>query len=220
VTQEVRVLVVDDHTLLVDSLAMVLATHGVSVVRPDLTSAVAVQDQAREAAPDLVILDLDLELGGVTASGEDLIAPLLEDGHPILVMSGTRDEARLGRCLVLGAWGVLSKALPAATLVEHIVTAVSGGSVLPPGRREQLIAVHRREQSHDDARQAMLGRLSAREQSVLEALVEGESVGRIAATFVLSEATVRSHVRSILTKLEVKSQLEAVAVAGRHGWFR
>ena len=88
-----------------------------------------------------------------------------------------------------------------------------------PGR-DSLLAAHRGRKAQDHDRLAMLGRLSGQERRVLEALADGQSVGRIAADFVVSEATVRTQVRSILTKLGVKSQLQAVAIAGRHAWFR
>lgn len=212
------VLIVDDHTLLVDSLSTVLSMQGVTTVRPDLSSSDAVHEQARQSSPDLVLLDLDL--GGTLGVGEDLIEPLVADGHRVLVVSGSRDAARLGGCLLRGAHGVLPKSLPVAALVGHVLTAAKGEPVMPEGQRLQLVAAHRAAASRDQDRKALFNQLSEREKVVLAALVDGHSVGRIAATSVVSEATVRTQVRSILAKLGVNSQLEAVAIAGRHGWFR
>ena len=216
--KSLTVLIVDDHTLLVDSLSTVLSMQGVTTVRPDLSSPAAVQERARESLPDLVLLDLDL--GGGLGSGEDLIKPLAGDGHRVLVVSGTRDAARLGDCLVRGAHGVLPKSMPVAALVGHVLTAARGEPVMAESQRLQLIAAHRAAASRDQDRKALFNLLSDREKAVLAALAEGHSVGRIAATSVVSEATVRTQVRSILAKLGVNSQLEAVAIAGRHGWFR
>jgi len=212
------VLIVDDHTLLVDSLSTVLFMQGVTAVRPDLSSAASVHDQARETSPDLVLLDLDL--GGALGLGEDLIRPLADEGHRVLVVSGSRDAARLGACLLRGAHGVLPKSLPVAVLVGHVLTAARGEPVMVESQRLQLIAAHRAAESRDQDRKALFNLLSDREKMVLAALAEGHSVGRIAATSFVSEATVRTQVRSILAKLGVNSQLEAVAIAGRHGWFR
>lgn len=217
-TPGLRVLIVDDHALLVDSLAFVLAEQGVTLTHTDLVSTDSVLRQAADTRPHLVLLDLDL--GGRLGSGEDLIVPLSEDGHRVLVMTGSRDPARLGHCLALGATGVLSKGMPLSELVGQVIRAAGDDPVNSAEQRQELLAAHRAEESRDQHRRALLDRLSAREQAVLEALVDGQSVGRIAATFVVSEATVRTQVRSILAKLGVNSQLEAVAIAGRHGWFR
>jgi DNA-binding NarL/FixJ family response regulator len=217
-TQPLTVMIVDDHTLLVDSLSTVLSMQGVSTVRPELSSAAAVHEGARATSPDLVLLDLDL--GGAIGAGEDLIDQLTADGHRVVVVSGSRDAARLGSCLARGAHGVLSKALPVAALVDHVMTAARGEPVMAESQRLQLIAAHRSSVSRERDRKALFNLLSEREKAVLGALVEGDSVGRIAASAVVSEATVRTQVRSILAKLGVNTQLEAVAIAGRHGWFR
>lgn len=212
------VMIVDDHTLLVDSLSTVLSMQGVATVRPDLSSPDAVHEQARTASPDLVLLDLDL--GGAIGAGEVLIEPLAAAGHRVLVVTGSRDAGRLGSCLARGAYGVLSKSLPVAALVGHVLTAARGEPVMAESQRLQLIAAHRSAVTREHDRKALFNQLSDREKAVLSALVEGHSVGRIAASSVVSEATVRTQVRSILAKLGVNSQLEAVAIAGRHGWFR
>ena len=217
-SEHLRVLMVDDHTLLVESLSTVLSMQGVATVRPELTSAAAIVEQARAATADLVLLDLDL--GGDVGAGEDLIQPLVADGHRVLVVTGSQDPARLGGCLIRGAVGVLPKSLPVGDLVDHVVGAAEGRPVMEENRRRQLVATARETASRDLDRQALFDRLSDREKSVLAALVEGDSVGRIAASSVVSEATVRTQVRAILGKLGVNSQLEAVAIATRHGWFR
>ena len=217
-TERLRVLMVDDHTLLVESLSMVLSMQDVEAVRTDLTSPAAVVEQAREASADLVLLDLDL--GGAVGSGEDLIEPLRADGHRVLVVTGSHDDARLGRCLSRGALGVLPKSMPVGDLVAHVVAGAQGRPVMSEGRKGELLAAAREAAGRDHDRQTLFDRLSDREKAVLGALVDGDSVGRIAAESVVSEATVRTQVRAILNKLGVNSQLEAVAIATRHGWFR
>jgi two-component system, NarL family, nitrate/nitrite response regulator NarL len=100
-----------------------------------------------------------------------------------------------------------------------VLSAARGGTLLAPAERERLLDQLR---SHRASRQHVLApfqSLTPREQQVLRALSVGLTVPRIAESWVVSEATVRSQVHAVLRKLAVKSQLEAVAAALRVGWL-
>jgi DNA-binding NarL/FixJ family response regulator len=173
-------------------------------------------DAARELAPVLVLLDLDL--GPALGSGLDLIGPLIEAGSRVVMVTGSTDRARLGACVEAGATGVVSKALGFETLVELVRRAAEGAPLLSEGERLAFLDDLRQHQQADSERLAPFTALSPREQAVLGRLVAGESAETIAARTYVSLATVRSHIRAILMKLGVKSQLAAVALVRDAGW--
>jgi two-component system nitrate/nitrite response regulator NarL len=134
------------------------------------------------------------------------------------MVTGVADRARLGACLEAGAAGVVSKAAEFSVLIDTVRRAVEGLPLLREEERQSLLeeARHRRRADHD--RLAPFETLSPREQAVLVRLLAGESAETIAERSFVSLATVRSHIRAILLKLGVKSQLAAVAMARNAGW--
>lgn len=211
----VRVAIVEDHQLLSASLAAALTGEGCKVFVADLRSTRAIVDQLVEAKPDLVLLDLDL---GERGRGEDLLRPLTANGLAVLVVSANGDEAVIGRCLHDGAIGWVPKSASFDQLLSVVVDAARGRSILGSEERDRFLRIWRTRRTASEFALAPFGRLSPRERAVLALLIDGWSVDRIATTEFLSESTVRTHVRAILTKLGVNSQLAAVAMAKRAGW--
>jgi len=209
------VAIVDDHRLFSAALALALQARGISVVQPELTSMADVERSLSGKHPDVVLLDRDL---GSLGNGEALIAPVTSRGASVLVISGSLDGAVMGRCLASGAAGCLSKTESLETVLAAVLAIAAGEVVTSPTERDHLIECWRRQQGVSDALTARFRRLTSREAVVLEELMDGRSVTGIAADDFVSEATVRTQVRSILQKLDVNSQLEAVALARRAGW--
>lgn len=209
------VALVDDHRLFSAALAMALQAQGLHVVQPELTSMVDVERALSDQDPDVLLLDRDL---GDLGSGEPLIATMAARGAAVLVISGSFDEAVMGRCLASGAAGCISKTESFETVLETVVAIAAGKLVTSPAQRDHLVACWHRQQAASDATAAQFDRLTPREALVLAQLVDGRSVSGIAVDDFVSEATVRTQVRSILQKLGVNSQLEAVALARRAGW--
>ncbi|WP_380169381.1 response regulator [Jannaschia sp. R86511] len=210
----VPVVVVEDHTLLAQSLALVLRHSGRPVTLLDGTGDVVAL--ASQVPPGTVLLDLDL---GGDRRGDDLVAPLRAAGHTVVVVTGATDEARLGGCLLAGAVAVLDKAVPLDVLVDAVGRAEAGAPVMAAERREHLVRVARRAREEAAAARAPFDRLTPGEADVLEAVVLGHRAADIARQRVVSVATVRAQVRAVLTKLGVGSQLEAAALAHRSGWW-
>ena len=212
----IKVLIVEDHELLAGTLAMALRQQGLEVHAAAGPSAAAVVDLARSLAPLLVLLDLDL--GSTMGSGLDLIRPLVETGARVVMVTGVADRARLGACLEAGAVGVVSKATEFSALIETVQKAVRGTPLMREGERQALLDAARDRRRSDHDRLAPFDALSPKEQAVLVHLLAGESAETIAEKSYVSLATVRSHIRAILLKLGVNSQLAAVALARNAGW--
>ena len=211
-----RLLLVDDHRLLVETLQASITQAGLAVSVAPCGSFDEVLAEAAAVRPTLVVLDLDLQGAGY---GYDLIGPLRELGAQVLVLTGTVDRIELARCLEAGALGVASKAQGFSNVLEQIRRAADGEMVTPITERTQLLAdltAHRRA---EDKRKAPFEGLSAREREVLRLIVEGKQAAAIAQDCYVSVATVRTQIRSILMKLDVTSQVAAVALARQGGWF-
>lgn len=215
----VRVLIVEDHTLFAESLELALSMEGYDVRRP----AAALSDGSQAALlsavvklhPRIVLLDLDL---GKLGDGVRLIAPLARTGALVAVVTASADRGRWGECLRFGARTVMTKGQPLNEILATVRRLNEGLPVMDRAEREALLAEwHKSREKQQEAR-ARLHRLTAREREVLARLYEGRSVRDIARLSVVSEATVRTQVKSILAKLEVSSQLAAVGMAHSVDW--
>jgi DNA-binding NarL/FixJ family response regulator len=111
-----------------------------------------------------------------------------------------------------GALAWVPKNAPLPALLAAVRAAQDGRPVMAPERRDQLIAWSRRLTAERDALTTKLARLSQREREVLAMLAQGRRAQAVAEHFVVSLATVRTQIRAVLAKLEVSSQLEAVAL--------
>jgi two-component system nitrate/nitrite response regulator NarL len=211
-----RLLLVDDHRLLVETLQVSLTQAGFAVSVAPCSSFDEILAEAAVVHPTLVVLDLDLQGAGY---GYDLIGPLRELGAQVLVLTGTVDRIELARCLEAGALGIASKANGFANVLDQIRRAAQGKRVTPITEKTQLLAELAAHRRAEDRRKAPFEALSSRERDVLRQIVEGQQAAAIAKASYVSLATVRTQIRSILMKLEVTSQVAAVALARQGGWF-
>jgi DNA-binding NarL/FixJ family response regulator len=209
-----RVAIVDDHRFLAQTLALALQEADFDAVLIDPADDVVLR--VRQWQASVALLDLNLERA---VTGDELI-PALSAGCAVVVLTAENDHARWGECLLAGAVGVLPKSSPLEDVVGAVELAARGDSVVTDAQRITWLraADHRRAQT--ESALAPFRRLTPREEEVLAALVDGEPAMAIAERAIVSEATVRSHIRSVLTKLGVGSQLQAVAKARHAGWSR
>jgi len=215
------VLLVDDHSLFAQSVQIGLSAAGIPARRVEPRSAGEILAECTSAAPATVLLDLRLGTGvdGVRIDGLDLVRPITAAGCRVVVVTGETGDDTWGIAVERGAATVLPKDSDLETLVDVLTAVREGRSVLAEGRRQDLLAAARRHRTDEEARLAPFRSLSPREDEVLHALAAGMPAASIAAAGYVSEATVRTQIRAVLTKLGVTSQLQAVAVARRAGWL-
>ncbi len=211
-----RVLLVDDHQLLAQAIAISLGAESVDARLADLSDRDRLLAAVAADPPDLVLLDLHL---GVHQSGITLVDPLTKAGSRVLVVTGSTDRQELAAAVEAGAVGIVSKSQPLGELVATILKATRGEDVMTSRHRAELVEEAQATREARALAHAPFQRLTSRESQVLRALANGRSVSAIARDWVVAEATVRSQVRGVLTKLGVSSQLEAVATAMRSGWL-
>ena len=202
------ILIVDDHPLTRSALSALLGQNGFSVVG-EVADGEAAIEQARTLNPDLVLLDLSMPgMNGLEA------LPRLREAAPntevvVLTASGTEDNL-LG-AIRGGAAGYLLKSEPPERLVEFLRGVANGEAALSGAVARRLLETVRstggRETGVPDS---IAGTLSAREVEVLLLLDERLETDEIAKRLFISEHTVRSHVKSVLRKLDVSSRREAL----------
>ncbi|MCW0212469.1 MAG: response regulator transcription factor [Pseudonocardia sp.] len=214
---DVPVLVVDDHELVATSIVMSLRAEGLSTHLGKGRGVAAILEEARALAPGLVLLDLDLgrDHEGNRVDGVELVAPLMAGGWQVLVLSGSADHARIGSALDAGALAWVPKHAPFPTLLSSVREAVAGRAVMSPERRQRFIDLYHQRDAESRELTDKIDRLTQREREVLAELARGRRAQAVADHFVVSLATVRTQIRAVLTKLEVGSQLEAVALYRR-----
>jgi two-component system, NarL family, nitrate/nitrite response regulator NarL len=203
-----RVLIVDDHPLTRDALAALLTQHGFDVVAHAADGDEAVQ-VARRLQPELVLLDLSMPGAG----GLDALPRLRESapGAEVVVLTASGTEENLLAAIRGGAAGYLLKTEPPERLVEFLHAAVHGEAALSGTVARRLLERVRDGAGHDaGVPDSIAEALSARELEVLLLLDEHLGTDEIAKRLFISEHTVRSHVKSLLRKLNVSSRREAL----------
>lgn len=205
------VLIVDDHELVRSALVTALTARGLACSATGPRELVA---RVREPAPagGLVLLDLDL---GDDMDGARLVPDLRRAGWRVLVVTGSVDEARIASAVAAGAAGWVSKSAPFDELVDRVVRAAEGRQLLDETERSRLRDLAGIARRDDEELERRWSRLTPREQQIADLLGTGLRPTAIAEQAYVSVATVRTQIRSILGKLEVRSQLEAAALARR-----
>lgn len=208
------VLIIDDHELVATSVMLSLRAEGVHARWCAARSEAEILATATPLTPGLALLDLDLgrDAAGDRVDGAHLVGPLVQLGWRVLIMSGSSDRSRIGAALAAGALAHIAKHAPFERLLGAVREGLGGGPVMAPDRRDALIAFSRERNAHHAELAARLQRLTHREREVLAELARGKRAQAIADQYVVSLSTVRTQIRAVLTKLEVGSQLEAVAL--------
>ncbi len=205
-----RVLVVDDHPMIVDAVGLVLSTLD---ARAEIIDADTVQKAiARVAGVEIDLALVDLALPGMR--GAEAIASLRHacPDLPLVVLSGNDDPAIIFAALDAGAMGYIPKSTGRKGMLEALARVLRGDSYLPPGIVNRIDALADRPSV--DWRD--LG-LTERQREVLELMIRGISNKGICKRLAISENTVKVHVSAIFRSLGVTNRTQAVIAAHRLG---
>jgi DNA-binding NarL/FixJ family response regulator len=209
-----QIVIIDDHALFSTSLMMALRDLGHDARIVPVAGLGEFAAQTRGAQPGVVVLDLNLGVGadGRRINGYDWIGRLVRGGWPVLMVTGSEKASDAVAAIAEGAAGVVSKSSPLEELLDSVTLAARGESLINSDVRQEYEARHRLTRERQQLVDERLDRLTIREREVLEAIARGMHAAGIASQSHVSLATVRTQIRAILRKLEVTSQIEAIAL--------
>ena len=213
--EPLRILLVDDHVLFREGVKIGLASvPGVEVVG-EASDGFEALSLARETMPDIILMDISMpRCDGLQAT--DLIKR--EMPHiKIVMLTVSEEEEHLYQAIRSGAQGYLLKDLEARDLL-HALEVVAKGEVLLSGVvANKILEEFRHHPASAIAEVEAVDPLTARELEILELVADGLSNSEIAEILVLSENTVKNHLRNILAKLHLRNRIQLAVYAVRHG---
>jgi DNA-binding NarL/FixJ family response regulator len=211
----VRVLIVDDDDLMRAGLRGMLSNDEAIEVVGEAGDGREVVYRTRLLRPDVVLMDVRMpDLDGISATRELLAA--FPEVKVVILTTFEQDDYIFG-ALSAGASGFLLKRTRPEELVAAVKTIAAGDSLLSPSVTSRVIERMAQQPPPDASRDARLDELTPRECEVLELVARGLSNGEVAATLVIEESTVKTHVKRILAKLGVRDRVQAVIFAYESG---
>ncbi len=202
----VRVLLVEDHEMVLEGLAGLLAEDPTVEVVGTATTVERARELLIELEPDVVVADYQLPDG----TGADLVADAEANNLAsyVLIISGLPNEDLLSHVVGSGCAGLISKGASGQDLIDAITVVSRGATVYPATLLQHLNRAQHEARGFE---------ITERELQILEYLAGGSSVDDIAVDASISVHTVRNHIRALLTKLSARSQLEAVVIGVQNG---
>jgi DNA-binding NarL/FixJ family response regulator len=214
----VRVLLVEDDDLMRAGLEAVLSSAGTVDVVGEASDGRAALEQVRALGPDVVLMDVRMpELDGIAATREVVAA--FPEAKVVILTTFEQDDYIFG-ALNAGASGFLLKRTSPEELIAAIHTVAAGDSLLSPSVTRRVIERVARQPDAEVGFDQRLDQLTPREREVLEQVARGLSNGEIAATLVIEESTVKTHIKRILMKLRLRDRVQAVIFAYESGLTR
>jgi DNA-binding NarL/FixJ family response regulator len=211
---KVRVLVVDDHPMWRNGVRTDLEDSGKAEVVGEASDGGEAIEVAREAMPDLILMDLQLP----QVSGVDATRAIIEESPhiKILVLSASAEEEDVLEAVKAGASGYLLKSCSSEEMVDAVERVLTGEPVFTPSLAGLVLSEFRRISSAEPDEP----QLTPRENEVLKLVAKGYTYREIGEKLFISTKTVQNHVQNILTKLQLKKRYELMRYAIQKGLDR
>ncbi len=210
--QPIRVLLVDDSTLLRQGIKTVLTNKGANsgiVVAGEAHTVAEAISQSERLKPDVVLLDLRLPDGsGLTACEE-----ITHQSHSpkVLILTSDISDELISKSIAAGAEGYLMKEIEPAALIDSIQRAAQGATIFPPELAARIIRIMRSSTTRP-AVSDNIALLSQQERRVLSLVADGRTNKEIATELSLSDNTVKNYLGSVFEKLQIKRRTQAAAI--------
>jgi NarL family two-component system response regulator LiaR len=212
----IRVLIVDDHAVVREGLRTFLGMLSDIEIAGEATDGAAGVEAVAKRHPDVVLMDLLMPgMDGVEATRR------IREAHPdvkVIVLTSFAEEDKVFPALRAGASGYLLKDVKPAELAETIRAVARGESRLAPDVTKKVLSGIVAGAPGGKAAPSPAETLTAREEEVLRCLARGRSNKEIAADLFIAEKTVKTHISSILAKLELADRTQAAVYAVKHGY--
>ena len=212
---KIKVLLVDDHTVVLKGLAFFLSTQEDLELVGEANNGKEALVKVGETNPDVILMDLYMpEMDGVEATA------YIKKEYPnvkVIVLTSFSDQAHVLPALRAGASGYILKDVEPDQLVEAIRSAYKGNIQLHPDIANALLSQTLPVEEKEEESSTQVDVLTARENEVLQLLAKGMSNKEIASVLVITEKTVKAHVSSILSKLNLSDRMQAALYAVKNG---
>ncbi len=210
-----RVLIADDDDLMRAGLRAVLSTDDSLTVVAEAVDGRDAIDRVRQTRPDVVLMDVRMpNLDGIGATRQLAAAA---PHTKILILTTFSDDDYVFGALSAGASGFLLKRTRPEQLIAAIHTVAAGESLLSPSITRQVIDRMTHRPRPDPAADRRLRQLTPREREVLVLVARGLSNAEIATTLMVEESTVKTHMKKVLAKLDLRDRVQAVVLAYETG---
>lgn len=212
--QKIRVLVVDDHTIVRDGISALLSLAGDIEVVGEATNGNEALKMVSELHPDVVLMDIAMPImGGLEATRR------ISKDYPntkVLVVTQHDDKEYVFPVLESGASGLISKAGASSELASGIRSVYKGDSFLSPSVA-RLLVENFQNTAGERSKQDPYNTLTRREREILKLLAEGYSTQEIAGMLVITPKTVEGHKTNLMSKLGIHNRIDLVKYALRKG---
>jgi DNA-binding NarL/FixJ family response regulator len=215
---QTRVLVADDQQIVRRGLATMIQEEPDLVVVGEAADGVEAVEQARLLVPDVVLMDVRMpRLDGISATREIMTAGT---ARAVVIVTTFDDEEYLLDGVRAGAAGFLLKDAGPELLAAAVRAALAGDALIDPAMTRSLLEHKLRSTARIAPQDPRLSTLSEREREVLAAVALGDSNAEIARLLWVSEATVKTHISSILSKIDANNRVQAAVFAYESGFIR
>ena len=211
----IRVLLVDDQPLVRAGLRRILEPQDELTIVGECEDGDQVLDAVSRLRPDVVVMDIRMRRMDGAEATRQLRAQ--SDAPPVLVLTTFDDDDTVAAALGAGAAGFVLKDAPGEDIVRATITVAEGNSWLDPQIVGQVLDAYRRNSGRDQRDRALVALLTDRERDVLHQVGQGKTNAEVAAALFVSEATVKSHLGNILTKLDLRDRPAAIVFAHTNG---
>lgn len=210
-----KILLVDNHSLFLQSLSVLLSARGYEVVGTAGNGIEALK-QARLLSPNLILMDIEMPgCDGLTATR--LIKADMPQIKIVMLTISATDE-NLFEAIRSGASGYLLKSQSADRFLEMVAQVEHGGAALPPELAARLLDEFARQAKHvKEPEKEISSELTARQSEILQLVAQGLTYPKIGEALHLSEATIRYHMGQILERLHLRNRSQVIVYAARHG---
>jgi len=216
---KIKVLLVDDQEMVRKGFRLLLETEEDMEIVGEAENGAEAVTQSSRTKPDVVLMDIQMPVMDGLEATRRIVSLKIGTSPRVLILTTFEKDEYIFGALRAGASGFLLKNAPPEDLIDAVRIVANGNALLAPSVTERIISEFAKI-SLPDKRKSELGQLTEREVEVLGLLAKGSTNAEIANALFISEATVKTHVSNLFSKLDLRDRVQAVVFAYETGLIR